>query len=33
MPEPLRGTQALVGDLLKRSQNPTDLIAKLGEGF
>jgi proteasome accessory factor A len=33
MPEPLRGTQALVGDLLKRSQNPTELIAKLGEGF
>jgi len=33
MPEPLRGTRELVGDLLKSSQNPTDLIAKLGDGF
>ena len=33
MPEPLRGTHALVGDLLKSSQNPSDLIAKLGEAF
>ena len=33
MPEPLRGTRELVGDLLKSSQNPVDLIAKLGDGF
>ena len=33
MPEPLRGTRELVGDLLKNSQNPGDLIAKLGDGF
>ena len=33
MPEPLRGTRELVGDLLKISQNPVDLIAKLGDGF
>ena len=33
MPEPLRGTRELVGDLLKGSQNPADLIAKLGDGF
>ena len=33
MPEPLRGTRVLVGDLLKSSQNPVDLIAKLGDGF
>jgi len=33
MPEPLRGTRELVGDLLKSSQNPADLIAKLGDGF
>ena len=33
MPEPLRGTRELVGDLLKGSQNPADLIAKLGDEF
>ena len=33
MPEPLRGTRELVGDLLKNSQNPVDLIAKLGDMF
>ncbi len=33
MPEPLRGTRELVGDLLKNSQNPADFIAKLGDGF
>ena len=33
MPEPLRGTRELVGDLLKNSKNPGDLIAKLGDGF
>jgi len=33
MPEPLRGTRELVGDLLKSSQNPVDLIAKLGDMF
>ncbi len=33
MPEPLRGSRELVGDLLKSSQNPVDLIAKLGDGF
>ena len=33
MPEPLRGTRELVGDLLKSSQNPADLIAKLGDEF
>ena len=33
MPEPLRGTRELVGDLLKSSQNPADLIAKLGDDF
>ena len=33
MPEPLRGTRELVGDLLKSSQNPADLIAKLGDRF
>jgi proteasome accessory factor A len=33
MPEPLRGTRELVGNLLKSSQNPADLIAKLGDDF
>ena len=33
MPEPLRGTRELVGDLLKGSQNLADLIAKLGDEF
>ena len=33
MPEPLRGTRELVGDLLKSSLNPVDLIAKLGDMF
>ena len=33
MPEPLRGTHELVGDLLKSSQNPADLIAKLRDEF
>ena len=33
MPEPLRGTRELVGDLLKSSQNPADLIAKLRDDF
>lgn len=33
MPEPLRGTRELVGDLLKSSQNPAELIAKLGDEF
>ena len=33
MPEPLRGTRELMGDLLKGSQNPVDLIARLGDMF
>lgn len=33
MPEPLRGTRELVEELIKNSQNPVDLIAKLGDGF
>ena len=33
MPEPLRGTRALVGGLLASSQNPSDLIEKLSSEF
>ena len=33
MPEPLRGTRELVGDLLKGAQKPVDLIARLGDMF
>ena len=33
MPEPLRGTRKLVGDLLAGSQNPVDLIEKLSSQF
>jgi len=33
MPEPLRGTRELVGDLLQSSHDPAELIAKLGDGF
>ena len=33
MPEPLRGTRAHVGELLKSCQTPSDLIAKLGDDF
>jgi proteasome accessory factor A len=33
MPEPLRGTRKLVGDVLAGSQNPVDLIEKLSSQF
>jgi proteasome accessory factor A len=33
MPEPLRGTRKLVGDVLAGSLNPVDLIEKLSSQF
>ncbi len=33
MPEPLRGTKALVGDVLANCQTPADLLAKIGSQF
>ena len=33
MPEPLRGTRSLVGELLASSQNPSDLVEKLSMQF
>jgi hypothetical protein len=33
MPEPLRGTRQMVGDVLASSRNPAELIENLGSKF
>ena len=33
MPEPLRGTRQIIGDVLASSRNPAELIERLGSKF